>query len=84
MKTTIDIPEPLYRKAKVHAARQGITMRELVVHSLDQALSSRAVRAPEAQPAFEIDGAGFPILSGRSDVHVSNDLVNRIREEDGI
>ena len=35
MKTTIDIPEPLYRQIKIRAVEQGLTLRELVVHALE-------------------------------------------------
>ena len=84
MKTTIDIPELLYRKAKVRAAQSGISLRELVIASLDQAISPHATHTSATGPAFEVDKTGFPVLTGRSDVCVSNELVNRIREEEGI
>ena len=34
MKTTIDIPEPLYRKAKIQAVEQGTTLKDLVLRAL--------------------------------------------------
>jgi hypothetical protein len=34
MKTTIDIPEPLYKKAKIRAVETGQTLRTLVLTSL--------------------------------------------------
>lgn len=40
MKTTIDIPEPLYRKAKIRAVEQGTSLKALVLRALEQALSS--------------------------------------------
>lgn len=40
MKTTIDIPEPLYRKAKIRAVEQGTSLKALVLQALEQALSS--------------------------------------------
>jgi len=38
MKTTIDIPEPLYRKAKIRAVETGSTLKQLVLTSLTKEL----------------------------------------------
>jgi hypothetical protein len=38
MKTTIDIPEPLYKRAKIRAAENGQTLREVVVAALQRDL----------------------------------------------
>jgi hypothetical protein len=39
MKTTLEIPDPLFRQAKAAAARQGIPLRELVTEALAAKLS---------------------------------------------
>jgi hypothetical protein len=36
MRTTIDIPDPLFRRTKATAAARGITLRQLVVESLQR------------------------------------------------
>ena len=36
MKTTVEIPERLFRKAKATAARQGQTLKQLVQEALDE------------------------------------------------
>ena len=38
MKTTIDIPEPLYKQAKIRAIQTGHTLRQLVLASLSHEL----------------------------------------------
>ena len=38
MKTTIDIPEPLYKKAKIRAVQTGQTLKHLVLVSLSREL----------------------------------------------
>lgn len=38
MKTTIDIPEPLYKKAKICAIERGQTLKQLVLASLGREL----------------------------------------------
>lgn len=42
MKTTIDIPEPLYKKAKIRAVEQGTSLRALVLESLEHELGKPA------------------------------------------
>jgi hypothetical protein len=38
MKTTIEIPDPLYRKAKIRAAETGSTLKQIVLTSLGKEL----------------------------------------------
>ena len=50
MKTTIEIPDPLFRRAKARAAEQGIPLRELVAQALREKLSgSVSTRAAEPE-----------------------------------
>ena len=44
MKTTIDIPESLYKKAKIRAIERGQTLKQIVLTSLEREL--------EVPPAF--------------------------------
>jgi len=43
MKTTIDVPEKLLHQAKVVAAQRRITLRELMLTGLGQALGNQAM-----------------------------------------
>jgi hypothetical protein len=47
MKTTIDIPEPLYRQAKIQAIEQGTTLKELVLRALRRELESTTIPATQ-------------------------------------
>jgi len=49
MKTTIEIPDPLFRKAKAAAATQGQTLKQLMNAALRDKL---AKRKPEAKPGW--------------------------------
>lgn len=40
MKTTIDIPEPLYKKVKIRAIERGVTLKEIVLASLEREMES--------------------------------------------
>lgn len=42
MKTTIDIPEELYKKAKIRAVETGRTLKDLVITSLEKELEPSA------------------------------------------
>lgn len=42
MKTTIEIPDPLFRKAKSKAAERGQTLKELVTEALQEKLATTA------------------------------------------
>jgi len=43
MKTTIDIPGPLYKKVKIRAVERGQTLKQIVLTSLE-----RELEAPQA------------------------------------
>ena len=43
MKTTIDIPDAVFRKAKARAAERGISLREFVTTALVDKLQRREV-----------------------------------------
>lgn len=40
MKTTIEIPDPLYRQAKIRAIERGQSLKKLVITSLQRELDS--------------------------------------------
>lgn len=47
MKTTIDIPEALYKKAKIRAVETGQTLKQIVLTSLEKELNPTAKVAEE-------------------------------------
>ncbi len=53
MKTTIEIPKDLFRQAKIKAASEGITLRELIEQGL------RLVLQNPPEPASRAD---FPLI----------------------
>jgi hypothetical protein len=46
MKTTLEIPEPLFRRAKLLAARDGKTLKQLVNEALEEKLRAAASAEP--------------------------------------
>ena len=57
MKTTIEIPDALFRKAKSKAAKNGQTLEELVMEALQEKLAGRAVAAASGEPRW-MEGFG--------------------------
>ena len=43
MKTTLEIPDPVFRKAKVKAAERGIPLRQFVTEAVEEKLAAAAV-----------------------------------------
>lgn len=46
MKTTIDVPDQLLRRTKAFAAINGLTLREIVVSAMEDAVSKDSQTAP--------------------------------------
>lgn len=88
MKITIDLPDALYRLAKVRAAERGTTLRALLMESLEAYLLEPAAPGPELPQRDRIrtDERGWPILqrsAGDSPV-VTDDFIIQLREEEGV
>lgn len=91
MKTTIDIPEPLYREAKIRAVQTESTLKELILNVLQhelQVIISPLPSKPSAtlEAPFYIDEQGWPILKRKSEdkIVITEEFINRLREEEGI
>jgi hypothetical protein len=52
VKTTIDIPDAVFRRAKAKAAERGQALREYVTEALQEKLSARPAGAGAASPPW--------------------------------
>lgn len=50
MKTTIDIPDALYKRAKIRAIERGQTLKQIVLRSLEAELESGEDTAKVSEP----------------------------------
>jgi hypothetical protein len=57
MKTTIDIPDSLFRKAKSRAAERGQTLKDFVTEALQARLAGDRDGSRSAEPSW-MDGFG--------------------------
>ena len=78
MKTTIDLPDALFRQAKALAAARGVTLKRLFTEALEVQLRScaRGNPAARAEPPWM---AGFGVLSDLSDEN--RRILDMIEEE---
>jgi hypothetical protein len=59
MKTTIEIPDPLFKAARQAARRDGTTLRALVEHGLRLALQERRESPPIRMRDASVGGRGL-------------------------
>ena len=52
MKTTIEIPDPLFRKAKSTAAERSQSLKEFVTEALQEKLAVNASKVRPGEPAW--------------------------------
>ena len=52
MKTTLEIPDPLFRRAKARAAERGQSLRQLVSEAIQEKLAADAGGAGPAEPGW--------------------------------
>ena len=57
MKTTLDLPDPLFRRAKATAAERGQSLKDFVTDALREKLSGNAPASQGAEPAW-MQGCG--------------------------
>jgi len=63
VKTTLEIPDPLFRRAKATAANRGQTLRQFVTEAMQEKLDAR--KSTSSQPWMKF----FGVCKGQSDVH---------------
>ena len=71
MKTTVDIPSPLYRRVKLHAASRNMSIREFLIECLQRGLDESIVLGqpdagstqPDSGLNIQLDEDGWPVLA---------------------
>jgi hypothetical protein len=61
MRTTLDLPDPLYRRLKLQAAKEGKTLRELVIRYLEEGLRRGGSPGPRPPPQVLEAGRRIPV-----------------------
>ena len=76
MRTTIDLPDPLFREAKAVAALQGVTLKVVIEESLRRQLQPHALRKPVASGGRLRGKNGFLVLKTKG-----KQVINPAREQ---
>ena len=70
MRTTVDIPDPVYRRLKVKAALDGCTVKEIILRVVNQELEgpTRRIRTR------------FPLIRGKESrrLNITNEEIDEI------
>jgi len=78
MKTTIELPDDLHRRAKAAAARRGSTLKELIEEGLRLVIQRSGKPAPRRSLAALIKGARGMIDSGIPDLASNPKYLTRL------
>jgi len=73
VKTTLEIPQPLFRKAKAIAARHGRTLKQLVQEALSEKIARLDGASGEQKP-------WMVLASGLKHLHSENRRIERVIE----
>ena len=60
MRTTVELPDPIYREMKIRAANEGTTIREIILEGVTMRLRS------ESTTATRVAGPRFPVIRSRN------------------
>lgn len=78
MRTTLDLPEPLLKRAKIEAVQRGTTLRELVGAALERELAARARgKQPRRRGRFPIFGSSAP-----GSLQLTNAKIAKLEDEE--
>lgn len=65
MRTTVDIPDAVFRETKALAAMRGISLKQFILEALERARSEQAANTPPAAAPAPPEFPSFHLRSGR-------------------
>lgn len=77
MRTTLDLPDPLLKRAKIEAVERGVSLKELVGTALE-----RELRDPSPQQTKK--RLSFPLIPSKrpGSLHLTNADIARMEDEE--
>jgi hypothetical protein len=82
MKTTLEIPDPLFKRVKARAAMDGLKLKDLVTSALNAYLTK-----PKMSAAQETKTCPFPLVRGKGGPlmkQMSNETIAKLEEEEDV
>ena len=83
MRTTIELPDELFRQAKSRAALDGLKLKDLIARYVEQGLRGAAPSVPSRRPRRSELPVARP-ATGRSLPPLTNADIQRILDEDEV
>jgi hypothetical protein len=82
MKSTVEIPNPLFRRIKVHAAMEGLKLKEVVAFALSAYLTQ-----PRPPSKNGTRPCPFPLVRGKTGrlmKEMCNEMIAQLQEKEDI
>jgi hypothetical protein len=83
MRTTIDLPDPLFKRLKAHAALEGVKLREFIAGAIEAALQPAEALAKTRKfkplPVIKRRGKPGPLMT-----KLTNDFIAELELQDDI
>ncbi|MCK9216170.1 MAG: hypothetical protein M0P52_17275 [Rhodoferax sp.] len=80
MRTSLDIPDPLFRHLKAKAALEGSTLRDLVLNLVQRGLNS-SNSAPPMPTSPDLPSISLGAPMALSEAHLSNANLSALADE---
>ena len=77
MKTTLDIPDPLFRQAKALAALRGVSLRQYVAEALEE-----KVTAPASGRSGSVEPPWMRGVGALADLHLETSKIEALIAEE--
>lgn len=77
VKTTLEIPDATFRKAKSEAAAKGVPFREFVTQAVDEKLRQRKPRTGRQAECMHLAGAFAKTLAQRRETRRIQEVIDR-------
>jgi len=82
MKTTLEIPNPLFKRVKAHAAMEGLKLKDVVA----SAVGAYLIR-PRPSSKNGINRCPFPLVRGKAGLlmkEMNNETIAKLQEKDDL
>lgn len=84
MRTTLDLPDDLFREVKTRAVQQGVTLKDLVAHYIEAGLRGKLASPDTSRPRQQSPLPVFRVPNGQTIPALTNAQLQAILDEEDI
>ena len=77
MRTTVDLDDALFRRAKAQAAMEGVPLKDLLERGVRLALETPPIKKKRQRIRFPLFGK-----KGGPTIHIPDDIAHRVQQQD--